>query len=196
MEAVRHTKSRSGHTHRIEMKLTEINQLFDVMDPSPFTGKDLDQDAEAFIVSWAQEFPPQDAVMLRIHLERWPPEDPKAMVTEAVHNYFHYKLDLNDLEFRRMMKLARQSLMIGVIFLVGCLLVSKVFLAHEEQAWASFLKESLSIIGWVAMWRPLQMYLYDWWPIRQRSRIYEKLSRMHVEIVGLDPLARTKSQLK
>jgi len=44
-------------------------------------------------------------------------------------------------------------------------------------------RESLTIAGWVAMWRPMQIYLYDWWPLLRRSRIYAKLSQMPVELV-------------
>jgi len=30
-------------------------------------------------------------------------------------------------------------------------------------------RESLKIVGRVAMWRPLQVLLYDWWPLVRRS---------------------------
>jgi len=43
-------------------------------------------------------------------------------------------------------------------------------------------RESLTIAGWVAMWRPMQIYLYDWWPVRRRGKLYQKLSRMHVDV--------------
>jgi len=46
-----------------------------------------------------------------------------------------------------------------------------------------FLKEGFTIAGWVAMWRPMEVYLYDWWPIKRRGKIYLKLSRMPVEVV-------------
>lgn len=45
-----------GHPHTIKLRLWEMNQLFDSMDPSPFIERNLDDDAEEFIVSWAQEF--------------------------------------------------------------------------------------------------------------------------------------------
>jgi len=35
----------------------------------------------------------------------------------------------------------------------------------------------------VAMWRPMEIYLYDWWPLRRRSKIFAKLSHMPVEVV-------------
>src|SRR5437870_8661538 len=66
-----------GHTHYIRLKLHDVSQLFNSMDPSPFIEKDLDADAEEFIVSWAQEFPRDDPVRLHIYLEQWPAEDPK-----------------------------------------------------------------------------------------------------------------------
>ncbi|MFZ3369425.1 MAG: hypothetical protein WA239_20115, partial [Candidatus Sulfotelmatobacter sp.] len=54
---------------------------------------------------------------------------------------------------------------------------------HEAGTWAAVVRESLTIAGWVAMWRPMQIYLYDWWPLLRRSRTYDKLSHMPVELV-------------
>jgi hypothetical protein len=54
-----------------------MNQLFNSMDPSPFIEKDLDDDAEEFIVSWAQEFPHNAPVKLRIYLDGGRPKTPK-----------------------------------------------------------------------------------------------------------------------
>src|SRR5580765_7999345 len=56
----------------IELNLREINQLFNTMDPSPFHEKDLDHDAEEFIVSWAREFPLNEQVVLVIYLSEIP----------------------------------------------------------------------------------------------------------------------------
>jgi len=177
-----------SHTHNIRLKLCDINQLFNSMDPSPFIKKDLDDDAEEFIVSWAQEFPANARLRLSIYLEQWPAQDPKEMVETAVHNYFAQRGKINDLDFRRLLKQGRTSLFIGLAFLSVCLLLSKMLLGREVGTFAAVLRESLTIAGWVAMWRPMQIYLYDWWPLRQRGRIYEKLSHMPVEV-----LQKTKS---
>ena len=55
-------------------------------------------------------------------------------------------------------------------------------LGNKAGTWAAITRESLTIAGWVAMWRPMQIYLYDWWPLRRRGRVYRKLSRMAVEV--------------
>jgi hypothetical protein len=44
------------------------------------------------------------------------------------------------------------------------------------------LRETLAIAGSVAMWRPMEIYLYEWWPLRRRGQIFDKMSRMSVEI--------------
>lgn len=171
------------HPHTIRMRLRDVNQLFNSMDPSPFIERDLDDDAEEFIVDWAQEFPPKAPVRLSIVLEQWPAEDPKELIHQAVHNYFAHRARLTQLEFRSLMKQGRTSLVIGLAFLASCLVIIKTLLSGEEGAWASVLRESLTIAGWVAMWRPMQIYLYEWWPLRRRARIFVKLSHMSVDVV-------------
>lgn len=51
-------KSTGAPHHKIELRLRDLGQLFNSMDPTPFHHKDLDRDAEEFIKSWALEFPP------------------------------------------------------------------------------------------------------------------------------------------
>ncbi|MBZ5595163.1 MAG: hypothetical protein LAP39_23200 [Acidobacteriia bacterium] len=173
-----------GDWHSIKLKLRDIDQLFNSMDPSPFIEKDLDDKAEEFIVSWANEFPRDAPVRLRVHLEQWPAEDPKELIRQAVHNHFTHRAELTNLEFRGLMKQGRTSLAIGLSCLAACLVISKALLPGEAGTWASVLRESLTIAGWVAMWRPMQIYLYDWWPLRRRAHIYAKLSHMPVEVVS------------
>lgn len=177
------TTKHHDHPHRIELKLHEIGQLFNSMDPAPFNEKDLDADAEEFIVGWAQEYPLDAPLALRIYLTTWPDhEDPRALVRESVHHYFTYRAGLTRLEFRRLMDQGRKSMVIGLGFLAICFIVIGL-LPPEDGMLLRFLRESLLIAGWVAMWRPMQTYLYDWWPLRRRLRIFTKLGKMPVEVV-------------
>jgi hypothetical protein len=153
------------------------------MDPSPFLEKDLDQDAEEFIVSWAQEYPRGDPVSLRIHVNQLPAHtDAQRDAETAVHNYFAYRAKLNRLEFRHLLKQGRISLVIGLAFLGVCLLMSDLLPRQYAGTLSIVLRESLVIAGWVAMWRPMQIFLYEWWPLRRMGRLFQKLSRMHVEL--------------
>ena len=108
----------------IELNLHDVEQLFNTMDPSPFHEKDLDDDAAEFILSWAEEFHRPEPVDLIVHLEKMPDgHNAQRLVEEAVHNYFAYRARLNKLEFKRLMKQGRLSLLVGLSFLFACFLV-------------------------------------------------------------------------
>jgi hypothetical protein len=169
--------------HYIELKLRDVNQLFNTMDPSPFTEKDLDHDAEEFIVSWARELPLADPLLLVVHLATLPEErDSQTMVQEAIHHYFSYRLELGRLEFRHLMQDGRKSLVIGVLFLAACLSIGNLLPGIVPGTLSEVGREGLTIAGWVALWRPMEIYLYDWWPLLRRQKILKKLSRMPVEV--------------
>lgn len=177
-------KAGAAPVHRIELRLREVAQLFNSMDPTPFHHKDLDPDAEEFIESWALEFPPDSRYHINIHVERLPAEgDPTALVTEAIHNFFDYKAELARRELKQLLEQGRTSLVIGLAFLVLCLLMADMIAKVAAGTFLSIVRESLTIGGWVAMWRPLQIFLYDWWPLTRRRRIYRNLGRAHVRVV-------------
>jgi hypothetical protein len=172
-----------GKTHQIQLNLQDVNQLFNTMDPSPFNERDLDHDAEEFIVSWAREIPLADPVVLVVHLAAPPPEvDVQKMLQVAIHHYFNYRRELCRLEFRHLMQEGRKSLVIGAVFLAACLTVGRLLFGVGDGAVSSVARESLTIGGWVAMWRPMEIYLYDWWPVLRKQKILKKLSHMPVEV--------------
>lgn len=170
-------------THHIRLNLRDVNQLFNTMDPSPFNERDLDHDAEEFIVSWARELPLSDPVVLVVQLAALPQDrDAQAMIQEAIHHYFTYRVELSRLEFRHLMQDGRKSLLIGVVFLAACLSLSNILMGVGTSSFSTIARESLTIAGWVAMWRPMEIYLYEWWPLLRRQRILKKLSRMPVDV--------------
>jgi len=178
--------SPAAPAHLIELSVRDLPQLFNSMDPSPFHDKDLDRAAEEFIVSWSREYPLNEPVTLRVHLTTWPAEDPTPLIREAMHNFFESKRDIAQLEFRRLMRQGRISLTIGLLFLAACLVAVRL-LAGNPAGITSYLRESLTIAGWVAMWKPMEIYLYDWWPVRWKVRNFARLSTMPVEVVAKAP---------
>jgi hypothetical protein len=167
----------------MKLQLRELAQLFNSMDPSPFHDRDLDADAEEFIVSWARELPPTHELELTIHVTIPPPPERAADVEPAVRQYFSHRAEMKQHEFRLLLRHGRTSLIVGLLFLVGCLMLGELFNTIGHGAFAKIVQEGLTIGGWVAMWRPLQIYLYDWWPLRAERRVLERLSRMSVRLV-------------
>jgi hypothetical protein len=167
----------------IEVRLRELKQLFNSMDPTPFHHQDLDPDAEEFIVSWAREHPAEGEIGLIIHLEQMPSQlDAQARASEAIHNYFSYRAEFVTRELRQMMKRGRLSLFIGLAFLTVCIAAADLLAHANATPLAGIIRESLTIGGWVAMWRPLEIFLYDWWPLAAHRRTLTKLSAAPVKL--------------
>ncbi len=171
---------------RIEIRLRELAQMFNSMDPSPFVDRDLDPAAEDFIVSWAREESPRLEFELVIHVATALPPDRKLGAQDAIRHYFEARAASKRLEFRQLLRRRRQTLLIGLSFLAGCLLLSSLVAKAGWSTSGDIISESLTICGWVAMWRPLELYLYGWWPIRSDQRLLERLARMNV-LIDLPP---------
>lgn len=175
-----------GRPRQIELRLRDLSQLFNSMDPSPFHEKDLDHDAEEFIVSWAEEFHHHEPLHLVIHLQQVRDlKTDEELARQAIHHYFEYRTRMNDLEFRRLMKQGRASLLVGLPFLAACLAATDIVgrRTHPLTTWDNILQTSLTVAGWVAMSRPLEIYLYEWWPLRRKGKIYRRLSSMPVQVI-------------
>lgn len=170
-------------TGLIEVKVTELAQLFNFMDPSPFHERDLDQNAEEFIVSWAQEHPREHDLRLLIHLAR-PPVGELAdleSVKNSIRHYFDYRAGLLWREFRLLMREGRASLVIGLAFIAVCQTAAQA-LVQDFQGWQAIAREGLTVLCWVALWKPIEIYLYRWWPLLRRRRLFQRLAVMAIEI--------------
>lgn len=175
---------RSTPRNHLELKLRELAQLFNMMDPSPFHERDLDAAAEEFIVEWAREFPTGHEFELVVKLGT-PPDDSQASgVDEAVRNYFANRAHATRRALRRMLRLARWRMFMGLLFLGACLTLSQLLgNMVSGSALLGTIVLSLDIIGWVALWRPAEIFLFDWWPLRDDLKLYERLARMPVTVI-------------
>jgi hypothetical protein len=173
----------AGSIPPIEVKVSDTLQLFNSMDPSPFHERDLDDDAEEFIVSWAREYPAKESIRLVIHLAQPPPDssDPKELVETSLRHFFEYREGIVRRELKQLLKEGRASLLIGLAFLATCHAVGTLF-TPGPGTWHGIAREGLAILGWVAMWHPLEILLYRWWPQRQSARLYRRLADAGIEV--------------
>ena len=162
----------------IAVRAQAIAQLFNSLDPSPFRERDIDAGVEEFVVGWAREIPAGDSLVIAVHLPAGESTSPEAgLIGEAFSHYFADRARIAQLELRELFRVGRRSLAIGLSVLVACLTASQAAAALVPNAvLARVLEESLIIVGWVANWRPIEIYLYDWLPIRRRIRLYRRIS--------------------
>lgn len=168
----------------IEVRVAELRQLFNAIDPAPFRERDLDPDAAEFIIEWAREAPRDAPLALQVHLER-PAGLPNEaeLLGESVRQYFAGRGKESRRRLRRLFQIGRISLLIGLLAIAVLSAAAQLIVKRMgEGGLGSVLRESLLIGGWVAMWRPLEIFLYDWWPIRAEARLLNRLAMIPVRI--------------
>ena len=169
----------------IRVHVTELRQLFNSIDPSPFRSRDLDPKAEEFIVGWAKDFGRTQQLALVVSIDRpaGAPEEEVAVLREAVREFFRQRALGQRQRLRELLRVGRISLVIGLVVLASAVAVGN-FLASlmKVDEVGQILREVLFIGGWVSMWRPLEIFLYDWWPIREEAQLSDRLAAMPVRI--------------
>jgi hypothetical protein len=127
-----------------------------------------------------------DALRASIALERQPSPDELARVRTA----------LAGLCAQRDRELAEQTVTVrrdgtralgkGLIFMLICMLISA--LAREasflHEIVSSLISEGFVIAGWVALWHPTELLLYEWWPISRDRQLYRLVSQMEIAIAA------------
>jgi len=183
LEAHASAYRRVGHETLIEIRLREIRQLFHTLDPSPFREKDLDDAAEQYLLEACREAGIRDALRLVVYVPASEAASSAARsLPEAVHNYFAYRERQARADMFRLLRYGAISLVIGMIFLVGCLALRSALISAQTLLDRSITDEGLLILGWVAMWRPAEMLLYDWWPIARHRAVLRRLSSIPIDV--------------
>jgi hypothetical protein len=174
----------------IEIRVERVSQLFDSLDPSPLSRRDLAARAEDYIVGSARELPAKQSVAIVVHLPAAEAHSPEAgLLAASFRNYFEDRAEHAGLELKDLLRNGRLSLVIGMAVLALALAVGTVLSKLLEGMFGQYWIEGLIILGWVALWRPMEIFLYEWWPILRERNLYRRLARAEVIVRPIAVLA-------
>jgi len=130
----------------------------------------------------------------RKELVKWIRDDLK----KVMNRHFTFRAKQSGSEIRETLYAASTSFLLGILTLLLCLILSRGVdvlasqLPSDESSngkstfdaktWAGIGSEALDIVGWVALWRPLEMILFSWTPLYERKRLMIALSNSRVEL--------------
>lgn len=176
------TDGTQGET--IELRVENVAQLFHTLDPFPFRERDLDREAEEFIVGWARELPAGRAITIVVHLPEAETKTSAAgELSEAFRRYFSDHAVATQGAIKELFRIGRRSLVIGITILIACLLSAQLATGYlTESPFRRLVEESFLILGWVANWRPLEIFLYDWLPLVRKRDLYRRLAAAKLDV--------------
>ncbi|QQR81282.1 MAG: hypothetical protein IPJ69_03870 [Deltaproteobacteria bacterium] len=173
----------------IDIRLRSPLQLFDLRDPAPFHERDLDEDAVQYLTAAAEDIPFSQPLKIAFSFSESTEKDPtqKEVIATAVQNHFDYEIDFLRLQMKRTRKKGMAFMVIGLTLLVICLTLSQIVNTFPDFLMKPVLYEGFLIGGWVAMWRPIDLLLFDWWPMMEKMKYLKKLASAEV-LVDFLPL--------
>jgi hypothetical protein len=179
MAAIRDTNK--AETVAVELRLDRIPRLYNSLDPAPFHEKELEAAADDYIVGSAEDAGKRP-IRLIVMLPAEELAQPEAgQVPISIRHHFELRRDSERRKLRGTWRRGRIALAIGSAFLAACLFARSLLFASDATV-AHIVAEGLLIVGWVAMWGPLDIFLYGWWPIYSRYRLFDRLAQLEVEM--------------
>jgi hypothetical protein len=173
---------RDAEENSIELRVDDIAQLFDTLDPYPFPERDLNRDAEEFILGWARELVSRRPITIMIHHPDTAQQRGAFDALKlAMARFFTARSQSVQRDLNELFRIGRYALVVGVTTLLGCLLLSQLTARFfDSPPLDRLVQESFLILGWVANWRPLEIFLYDWWPIIRKRDLYRRLAAARI----------------
>lgn len=170
----------------IDLALTSVTQLFDKRDPSPFREKDLDEDFVRFLILSTSEIGLEKSIKLCIKINPGhevsiglTPEDIKS----AIQNYFSFEIENEQNNLRQLLNQGRWQLVYGLVFLsLFSIVISQI--PENAKGLLKVIKEGGYVLSWVAMWKPLNTFLYEWWPYRSKIKLLEKVRDIKLSLIS------------
>lgn len=167
----------------IELKVRHSRQLFDTRDPAPFLERDLDAEAVEYLLAAAQEIPRKRPLAIVVMISEEPePRLAANVIEEAMHGHFIHEGQQVDRRLREHVRRGQMILGVGLTVLVLFLTLAELTSSLPRGPLREILREGLVITGWVAMWRPLEVLLYDWWPLIDERRQVRRILAAPVSI--------------
>lgn len=174
----------------IDMVTKTAQQLFDMRDPSPFRERDLDDDAIEYLLSSARDI--GSHARLRVVFTIASERDPvltESEIVAAVRAHLAYEREKQSRKIRELLARGRRFLFVGLTTLAVFLSAAELTKLLTETHFSQILHEGLVITGWVAMWRPLEILLYEWWPHVEQRRLIENVLAGDILVQNRPPSA-------
>ncbi len=167
--------------HIIDLQATSEADLFEAWDPSPVEQRRLHSDLVRYLTEAVEEVGLDKSVQFNLYLHDVSDVRP-AQLIHAMQHHFAQLAKHARAQLRRAIKQGHVVLALGVF--TGLLLLRVLTKVQDEpsSSWHAMLQEGLTVLVWVALWRPIEIALFEWWPLLQRTRLYRKLASSQITI--------------
>ena len=155
----------------LDVTVGSMEQLFDNRDPAPFRDRDLDPGLVEYLLDAARDL----AKVKPLRVEVWLGTSPSVDVPQALRAYFQHEIDRTNRQRREQVRAGLIGLAIAVAAVIVLITIANVVDRRLTGTFGIALREALVISGWVLMWRPLDVLVYDRITWLRNRRVLESI---------------------
>lgn len=163
----------------IQVRVPTVEHIFNPMDPTPLEERSLNQEVADWIEEWAEDLDKGQEITVEIYVADGRFAGREQAIINGLHNHFEYREWQSSRQLSKLLREGRFSMVIGVVAIAGFNAAGRLIGASSNPV-IEVMHEGLSVLGWVSMWKPMEIFLYEWWPIRREGRACRRLSEAAV----------------
>lgn len=171
----------------ITLKLSNIKHLFKEPEFDPFIAQSNSISGVEQIISELKPTSLQCKVRTTILLPaNQLSENLEQTTIEALKCYCSARIEQTNNDLVSLRGQGIRALKRGLLFLAVCLILSTLFdgLNNIPGLVRRFLSEGCLIAGWVSLWHPIELLLYEWGPYQRQQQIYQLIQDMELKLTS------------
>lgn len=143
----------------------------------------LSKSIEQYLFKAVKRYPLSHMIKLIIIIKESQRQGNDEEIEKIVHSHFCYKVKETQLYLKEQFRQWGINSLIGILFLILCLIIGGILEKFTHIGIIKIIRESLLIIGWVALWEPVTFILFGWRIINRDKHYYMKLSNIPIEVI-------------
>lgn len=163
----------------IQVRVPTVEHIFNPMDPTPLDERSLNPEVADWIEEWAEDLDKDEPITIEVLVADQRLAGREDAIASGIHNHFEYREWQSARQLSKLLREGRLSLLIGVAAIFGFNGAARV-IGRSTNPFLEVLHEGLLVVGWVSMWKPMEIFLYEWWPIRRERRACRRLAEAEV----------------
>jgi len=159
-----------------------INTYFNAHDPAPIYKRQLSHGFESYIFNSISAIKRHTQVLFNVCYKEDEDRENVETLTYSIRRHFQEKKALKEAEFE---KFKRRSYMLLFMSLAVVILFQGLvpYILNADHRIHSGLSNSLDVLCWVILWRPIDKLIFSWNPYLKDISILDRLARAEIIVI-------------
>jgi hypothetical protein len=180
-----------GEVKEITLALPDADSLFVIPEANPLHGKTVYEPGIDTIEDLVRNFHQKDEIRLCLYFPKQkisPDLEPR--IKKAIEDYCDFQIISLKRSLELQTRQGRRTLIFGTAILIFCLLLSGIGFYISDNATSpllyalgGFMFNGFMIIGWVSLWTPTSMLVFERWPDWISKNTFTRMKRMQITVI-------------